>query len=586
MLKSQLLPLQKLNGLQSIQYSWRGIWHLLSPYHRSRTLVIYAFNILIGLADIVGLGSMVPVLMLAIDHSFLEKSRKLRAIYYYFNFSSEASFLVALIIFILLFFLVKSLFAFALQRFTKKVSVEISSQLSARSFDYAFRNNSYEKVSNDGLGFNDTVLFTPYYFVSGIYLPLINIVTETAVVFMLILGFTIYNPMIFFLITGLLGTAFVFVNRYTRKRISNLGEQASMHRDDALKGLNFGISGFADIRTHGVEAYFKSRFLKDFNGYVASGIKGVNFQLIPARINEFVSLLGIVVLVVYAYFYSGDNIGQVRVLAALFAISVFRLIPAANRILQGLMHLKMNAYTLEKLMPVTEVPETKETVREFKTDIQFSQIHFAYPGKESQGVFEGMDFVLEKGKTIGIAGESGAGKTSLIKLLLGFYEPQSGEIRVDGELLNQQFAHHTLFSYMGQEPFMVSGTVADNVALGIEPAQRDLARMEDCLGKAAFRLNGHTDVLNIQVGEGGSMLSEGQKQRLVLARELYRNAPVLILDEPTSALDTETENDVMHTLKMLKESGKTMLIIAHRQRIFELCDLVYEIKDKKLKPRT
>jgi ABC-type multidrug transport system fused ATPase/permease subunit len=538
----------------------------------------------VGLADIVGLGSMVPVLMLSIDHSFLEKSRKLRYIFDLFGFQSEGYFLKVLIILILLFFVIKSLIAIAVQRYIRRTSIDIANTISSHSFESAFKNNTYEKITSDGLGFNDAVLFTPYYFVSGIFLPFINIITETFISVMLILVFTLYNPSIIFLIVGLLGTAFVLVNRFTRNRITNLGEKASIDRENALQGLNFGISGFADIRTHGVENYFKNRFLKDFNRFVQHGVKAVNYQLIPARINEFVSLVGIVLLVIYAYFYSGENLGQVRVLAALFAISVFRLIPAANRILQALMHLKMNAYTIEKLLPVSanNTNVNKKSIHTFSDSIELKNIQFCYNEKTGNEIFKDLNLVIKKGQFIGISGKSGIGKTTLAKLLLGFYKPTEGAILIDGKPVDVFTELHPLYSYMGQEPFIINGSISDNIALGIEPEERNESLMRSCLAQANLIADNGEDILNWDIGDKGSKLSEGQKKRLILARELYRDAEIMILDEPTSALDAETEKTLLENLKLLKAKGKTILIVAHRERIFEICDFVCEIKHKRL----
>lgn len=574
-----------LTGLDSILFTRKGLKSLLKPGLLTKTRLIHLFGSGIALADIIGLGSMVPVLMLAIDHSFLEKSSKLRAIYSFFEFASEAAFLKVLIGLILLFFIVKNLLALWLYRYIRKVAISISADLAGKSFDYVFRHNAFETVAAKGAGFNDLVMFTPYYFVSGIYMPYLNLISEITVVFMLVLVFTIYNPTILFLIVGFLGSAFWFVNRFTRNRITSLGEQGSIAREKALKQLNIGVGGFADIKTHGVEGYFKSRFLDQFFRFSSTGIKAVNYQLIPARINEFVALLGIVVLVVYAYFFSDDNIGEVRVLAALFAISVFRLIPAANRILQSLMHLKMNAYTIGQLQQVTESPGKQPVEPVLKDAVELKDVTFSYGNKGEQVVFDSTSLTIRKGDVIGISGPSGIGKTTLAKLLLGYFSPDSGSIFIDGKDVSNGYEFFRLFGYMGQEPYIVNGTVADNVALGIEPGNRNPERIRECLKSAALELKGQSDLLDCEVGESGSMLSEGQRQRLVLARELYRDAPVLILDEPTSALDAETEDGVLETLKMLKNSGRTMIIIAHRERIFEFCTVVYTIENQNIKKR-
>ncbi|MBS3913227.1 MAG: ABC transporter ATP-binding protein [Bacteroidetes bacterium] len=564
-----------------IQQAFRSFGILLTPGQKVKTWLIYFYSTLVAFADIIGLGSMIPVLMLAIDHSFLEKSRKLQAIFHYFHFQTEAFFLKILIAFILVFFLIKSIAAIWLYRYIRRTAIQITQHLSSSSFDYAFKHNSYGKVASDGLGFNDTVMFTPYYFVSGVYIPFINLVSETAVVVMLVLVFTVYKPALFFLIVGLLGTAFFLVNRYTRNKITRLGEEGSKHRETALNDLNLGISGFTDIRAHGVEEFFKKRFLKHYSGYVVSGIKSLSYQLVPARINEIVALLGIIFLVIYGYFFSGDNLGNVRVIAALFAIAIFRLIPAANRLLQSMMHLKLNGYTIQKLIPIAKNKNGKtKSIQNFSDKIEIQNLDFSY--NTNQEVFQNLNLTILKGDCIGISGPSGSGKTTLAKLLLGFFQANKGEILIDGVQLDESLNVNQLFSYMGQEPFLLNATVLENVALGISADEVDKKKVIDCLQQAAFQVTGIKDILQLKVGESGALLSEGQKQRLVLARELYRNASVILMDEPTSALDAIAEKEVMETLEILKKSGKTLVIIAHRERIFEICTSVYKLENKTL----
>ncbi|MBL7811913.1 MAG: ABC transporter ATP-binding protein [Bacteroidetes bacterium] len=574
--------LQSLTSIETIKTSWNGIRSILSPAQFRRTLWVIFFSTGIATLDIIGLGSMVPVLMLAIDHSFLEKSSKLRAIYDFCGFHTEPAFLIFLILVILLFFILKTMLALWLYRYSRRTAASVAESLSSLSYSWAFQHNTFDSISRDGLGFRDTVVFTPYYFVSGVYMPFINLMGESAVIFMLTLVFTLYQPLAFLLIVGLLGTAFFLVNRYTRNRIARLGEAGSTSRDKALQSIDFGLSGFTDIKTHGVESFFLSRMLSHFREFAGNGIKAIHYQLIPSRINEVVALVGIIILVIYAYFFSDENIGKVRVLAALFVIAVFRLIPAANRMLQSLMHLRMNGYTVQNLKAITAENAKHESVSDFSKSIAIKDIHYKYPRQE-QDVLSGVSMSFHRGEVIGLQGASGSGKTTLVKVLLGFTNPDSGEILVDDKVIEPTTNRFPLFGYMGQDPYIINGTVAENISFGLEPGKSEEQRMKECLALAAFQVSGFQgDLLHLQVGENGSMLSEGQKQRLVLAREIYRDVPVLILDEPSSALDSDTQRDLIKGLALLKSRGKTMLIIAHRPEMYEICDQVWLLNNGRL----
>lgn len=188
--------------------------------------------------------------------------------------------------------------------------------------------------------------------------------------------------------------------------------------------------------------------------------------------------------------------------------------------------------------------------------VEFSHVDFSYlPGKQ---VLHDICLTVEPGQMVAIVGGSGCGKTTLIKLLEGFYAADSGEIFVGGAPISQ-LSNHDLrgkLSYIPQDAQLSSGTIAQNVALS--QAKLDAVRVQDCLDQASLFLESDTPV-----GEGGSGLSGGQAQRVSIARALYRDAPVYLLDEATSSLDSATEKQLQHTIDTVLR-GKTVLVIAHR----------------------
>jgi ATP-binding cassette subfamily B protein len=208
-------------------------------------------------------------------------------------------------------------------------------------------------------------------------------------------------------------------------------------------------------------------------------------------------------------------------------------------------------------------------------------VHFAFSDKPE--IISGLSLQIRKGECVGIRGVSGAGKSTLVKLLMGFYLPRSGEIYVDGRKMDETCSALELYAYLGQDSYVINGSIADNVVFGSEA--RDAQKIRKALDMAAFswpEVSG--DLLAAAVGDHGSRLSEGQKQRLALARAIYHNSEVLILDEPSSALDDATEQILLHNMAELKKLGKTLIIIAHREKVFDICDTVYTLENKRLTP--
>ena len=208
-------------------------------------------------------------------------------------------------------------------------------------------------------------------------------------------------------------------------------------------------------------------------------------------------------------------------------------------------------------------------------------IHFAFSDKPE--IISNLNLSIRKGECVGIRGISGAGKSTLVKLLMGYYQPASGEVIVDDLKIDEQHSALELFSYLGQDPYIINGSIADNVVFGSE--EKEESRMLKALEMAAFTWpEAAGDILKEEVGDHGSRLSEGQKQRLALARAIYHNSEVLILDEPSSALDDATEKILFSHLLALKNLGKTLIIIAHREKVFDICDSVYTLENRHLTP--
>lgn len=210
--------------------------------------------------------------------------------------------------------------------------------------------------------------------------------------------------------------------------------------------------------------------------------------------------------------------------------------------------------------------------------IEFHDVHFAYPGRKP--VLHGVSFRIKRGQVLGVVGPTGAGKSTLIKLLLRYYDPTEGQVLVDGKPLQQ----HTLASlrnhigYVSQEAFLFSGTVAENIRLGSPNAT--LQQLEE-----AARIAGAHEFITLLpqgydtlIGERGLKVSGGQRQRISLARAVLREPAILILDEATSAVDTRTEELIQQNLHRFR-TGRITLAVAHRLSTVRQSDEILVVVD-------
>jgi ABC-type multidrug transport system fused ATPase/permease subunit len=387
--------------------------------------------------------------------------------------------------------------------------------------------------------------------------------------------FGIFKPALFIPLALLMGTAVIIVMTYFKGKSLEIGAEIGKKREESLESINYGNQGFFDIRNYHAQFHFKKRFFDIYKRYVRLGAKANLLQLVPSRILELVTLSGIMLLVIYAYFVS-DNTGEARAIAAMFVIAIFRLLPAANRLMQSFLKIRLNAYTMDRLKEHSEPSKIKPLV--FKETVEIKNITIAY---ENGTILEFGHLELRAKQIVGIKGESGKGKTSLIRFLLGEIECSESVFKLDGNAVSV-FDLSALMGSLSQQHFVFKGSVQQNVGLKQSFNAQEQEEIDEALEKASFRIDGVENIKEHLLENGGINLSEGQKQRLSIARLLYADNPIVLLDEPTSSLDIQNEKEIMKTVQTLANNGKALLIIAHSERMFEICTSIYEISDKKL----
>ena len=217
-----------------------------------------------------------------------------------------------------------------------------------------------------------------------------------------------------------------------------------------------------------------------------------------------------------------------------------------------------------------------------KNLIELKNIKYKYPNSDNY-VLDGAEMTIPVGKSVGIVGSSGAGKTTIVDVMLGLLNIESGDVLADGVNTRDNYQGWLKnIGYIPQTIFMIDSTIRKNVAFGIKDEDIDDAKVWQALKEASLDeyVRSLPEGLDTQIGERGIRLSGGQRQRIGIARALFEDPEVLVLDEATSALDGETEKAIMDSINSL-HGRKTLIIIAHRLQTIEKCDMVYRIEDGK-----
>ena len=353
------------------------------------------------------------------------------------------------------------------------------------------------------------------------------------------------------------------------------------------------MMGIKDIKLKSLERNFIGRFRQPSIDNARFSAQGLVIAILPRYLLETVAFGGIISIILILL--SNDVlISEIIPVLSLYAVAGYRLLPAVQNIYSAQSMIKYNRPALMIIINDLKEIETEEKnelsnevdqIIKFDRKITVNDIFFKYP-KSKKNVINGISLSILKNTSIGFAGSTGSGKTTLIDVILGLLDPKKGNIIVDDTIINNQnlLSWQNKISYVPQTIFLIDESISSNIAFGIKREEID----HDKVAKAAQLANLDRFVEDLPekydtlVGENGVKLSGGQRQRIGIARALYNEPEVLVLDEATSALDGITENYVMEAIESLSNK-LTLIIVAHRITTIENCDMIYFLEEGKIK---
>ncbi|MGN1306208.1 MAG: ABC transporter ATP-binding protein [Faecousia sp.] len=382
---------------------------------------------------------------------------------------------------------------------------------------------------------------------------------------------------------------------FVRKKIRTLGRESRKVTARMYKAIQQAMGGIKEVKIMGREKYFAEVYNEAGIESVRVGKRYAVISAIPARLIETLcmcTILGVLAIKIAG----GEDLTEVVPSLSAFAVAAIRLLPRANGINACINSITYNMPSLEALYDDLRESEREEAERlreieqkkqQKKTvsvgqeeDIFVRGVTYTYPNK-NEPVLKNVVLTIAHGSSVGIVGATGAGKTTLVDLILGLLKPDSGTICYGTLDIHEDYAQwQKHIGYIPQTIYLVDDTIRSNVALGIEEDQIDDAAVWRALENAQLAefVRGLENGLDTVIGERGVRISGGQRQRIGIARALYYDPEILFFDEATSSLDNETEAAVMESINALG-SQKTMIIVAHRLTTLRGCDKIYRVDE-------
>jgi len=544
-------------------------------------ILILSFFTFIGLLlEVVGIAIIIPIIRIAISSDqdssvFLNIDFNELALSY--NIENPLNFLLILL---LLIFFIKMIF-FVLLYYKQKTFVSgLINKISDKLFwRYSTQNLNYYTKKNRSLIIQN--LQNESYFLFLFFESLTVLISEALLIFVSLFFILYFDPKGLVYLLSYFGLAAIVFMFLTKSKSIYWGNKR-LELDQKLSKLILETFGFIkEVIVNNSQDFFNKKFRQLNKSKYRYFSYRLTLDQIPRIYFEFITVLFLIFYTFYLTYLNESTESIIIKLGILIAVS-YKVMPALSKVSASYQTIKNTSSSLRtiynEISSSTDDLSNKELVRSFNNQIHFKNLSFRYNQGE-EDLIKNMDFKINKNEIIGIIGQSGKGKTTLLDIFSGLIPDYEGELFLDGEKIEtniQQWKPD--IGYVSQSTFIFDDTIQNNVIvsrIGLPISENlysesiKLSRLDEWISSLHMQSSS-------QISQDGSNISGGQQQRIGIARALYRNSEILVFDEPTSSLDSETESEIMETIYNLK-GEKTIIIISHKVSILDQCDRIIKL---------
>lgn len=582
--------MEKVSMLKKIRYI----------FDRKQKVQIVILGIMIfigGFLETLGVGAMMPVVTALITPEtlmgYIERYEFLQKICEALHIDSVGEVAIALLLSLMVIYVVKNLFILFMTYKQNDFISQNRNRMISRVLG-EFLNRPYEQYLGADIPtvFRITDNDIPHMFT--LILSMLQLASEVVVSCLIFIMMLIMDAKMTLFVVILFGAMTFFIVKVFKPRLNQIGAKNQSIQSRIAKWRLQAIYGLKDVKVLNREEFFIRNYYESgkIGADVATSYAVMNN--IPRLLIETVFIVGVLGFIAIYINGGGDMSAMANTLVA-FGVAAIRVLPSVNRINTYITQISYTQPSLDFVYQnLQEGMKTDAMLRERKANsqkeklklehqIELNHISFHYPDTD-KNIFTDAHMVVPKGKSVGIIGASGAGKSTIVDVLLGLLHAQEGEITCDGvDIFKNYESWLAQIGYIPQSIYLVDESIRDNIAFGIDENEIDDNRIWEVLKEAQLKefVEGLPEGLDTTIGDRGVRLSGGQRQRIGIARALYHNPEILVFDEATSALDNDTEAAVMEAVNSF-HGKKTMIIIAHRLNTIEKCDIIYKVENEKL----
>jgi ABC-type multidrug transport system fused ATPase/permease subunit len=564
---------------------------IIGTKNLKKFFLLSILTVIAALFEAFSIGLILPIISIINTSDFSNYPNYLKFFIEILEISNYYSLVIIFFIFVIIIFFLRFFIFLYSDLYKIKFHSFIRVYIIKKIFKNYINSNYYFFLKNNSSSLIKNIINESYVFCDKYIFGLLYILTDFFNLFFIILLLMLYNFKITsFVLVGSLLLSFGYIFSL-RKRINLLSKKRSADESELFKIVSETFNSIKDIKIYQTENFFLRKIDPVINSSIENYKKLFLFQSFPKPLFELILLIFFLIFIFISIFFFNENINSIFSTFALFGAASFRILPSVSRIIQGFQDVRFSNESKNIIRNnILELNsnnnlEINNFIFDKKKD-SFNEIVLTakYFGYSDSILFKDVSFEVKKNQCIGIVGESGVGKSTLVNTIMGLL--QFKDVNLVYRINNQTIKNKKiqgLFAYVPQSTFLLDDDVVSNITFGINKSDINFDLLNKVIIDSELTefINNLPNKMQTRLGDKGNNISGGQIQRISLARALYRNSEILILDEFTNQLDNVTEKKILSTINNLKKE-KTIIIVSHKNELMQLCDTVYRIHDQKI----
>ncbi len=555
----------------------KDLWSVIDQKNK---LIFFLILSLIGaLTDAINIGLLIPFIKVIETPEILNSYSIYRALTELFSVKTSPR--IFILISFMFFLFVSAVLRIYINWFTLKISFSISEKLASKIYEQVLnrnfldhlKENTSKTISDVTFRVNATtsVLMAIVIIINNMILSLLIFST------LLYIDFNTVGSVILFI-----GIIYVLVTFLLRSRLNENSKIITKNQTGLIKTLQEGLGGIKEVILSSMQPFFVKEFSRSYSKLNTSLVFNNFFAQSPKVVIETLSILLLLSFFYYS-FSQGKGIVELSGLIGVLAFGAQKLIPSFQAIYQNWSNITSNKFLVVEIVKILKTNSNNLTQNNpitFQKELKLKFNSFSYDIKKGS-VLNNIDLKIRKGEKIGILGPSGSGKSTLINLLVGLISDFKGTLQIDDKIVDNKTINswRNQIAYVPQNVFLFDASLKSNIMFGSN-SKKDISLKELLYQVKLNSFIGERNIDDIQLGERASKISGGEKQRIALARALFKKAPLIVFDEATNALDKKVEHEIFEIIYNLNDI--TIIVISHDKHNLYGCDKVFEIKNKKM----